>query len=128
MQHFRKLENVLTNKNLKPKVQRDLSADHDFITAQNICEEGSKGDADVNTLYKLLQELKNSDQDWIKTNFPNEYNWKEYDYLCKDIQDRYPLLVNISNEIFGWQDMDANNFGRNIIDYISMCDNRGDEA
>jgi len=128
MQHFRKLENVLTNKNLKPKVQRDLSADHDFITAQNICEEGSKGDADVNTLYKLLQELKNSDEDWIKTNFPNEYNWKEYDYLCKDIQDRYPLLVNISNEIYGWQDMDANNFGRNIIDYISMCDNRGDEA
>jgi hypothetical protein len=126
MTHFRKLENVLTNTKLS-KWTSSLDPEHDLITARNICEEGAKEDSDINILYKLLQELKQSDKDWIAKNFPNEYNWKEYDYLCKDIQDRYPLLVNISHEIYGWQSMDERNFGENIIDYISMCDNRGSE-
>jgi hypothetical protein len=125
MQHFRKIENVLTNKKITQC--GTLSSQHDISIAQDICEDGKEIDEDINTLYKLKQELKKSNKDWIRTNFPNEYNWKEYDYLCKDIQDRYPLLANISHEIYAWQDMTRENFGKNIIDYISMCDNLGSE-
>jgi len=99
-----------------------LGKDHDIVIASDICREATKNQDDITTLYNLLQFLKTESKEWVKKNFPDSYNWKEYDYLCKDIQDRYPLLVNISNEVYAWQDMKQNNFGRNIAKYISMCD------
>ena len=40
----------------------------------------------------------------------------------KEIANKYPLLVNISSEVYGWQEMGKDNFGKNMTDYILMCD------
>jgi len=123
MKNYRTLEALLNNtKSLSDILKNILGKDHDIIIASDICREATKNQDDITTLYNLLQFLKTESQEWVKKNFPDSYNWKEYDYLCKDIQDRYPLLVNISNEVYAWQDMKQNNFGRNIAKYISMCD------
>ena len=125
MKNYRAIESVLNNRGsvtLLKLLKDSLGKDHDFIIASTICREGTANDEVVTTLYNLLQFLREKSPEWVKKNFPDTYNWKEYDYLCKDIQDRYPLLVNISKEIYQWQNMQEGNFGKNIGEYISMCD------
>jgi hypothetical protein len=46
----------------------------------------------------------------------------DFDCSCKKIIEKYPLLVNISREVYSWRSMTEDNLGKNLIDYILMCD------
>ena len=127
MNHVNALESLLANKAFLA-IAKTLGT-HDVVEASSILIDSQESNDLVETLYSLKKLVLSEDKDWYETAFGNfGYNWKTFNYLCKDIAERYPLLVNISKEIYGWQSMTERNLGENITNYISMCDKLGDEA
>ena len=70
----------------------------------------------------MLQFVKKHDEKWVEKHFPTTYTLDDFEGMCKEIHQKYPLLRNIADEIYGWQEMRNNNFGKNIIHYIKACD------
>ena len=128
MQNVKKLESLLSNTSLRSIVKKSLGTDHDIHQAMTILSDSQNNDIVLTTLYQLKQLVQDQDKDWFDKNFTSQYKWKSFDYLCKDIGDNYPLLVNICSKVYGWINYNEDNFGKNIIDYISMCDKLGEEA
>ena len=128
MQNVKKLENLLSNTSLRSLVKKTLGTDHDIHQAMTILSDSQNDDIVLTTLYKLKQLVQDQDKDWFDKNFTSQYKWKSFDYLCKDIDDNYPLLANICSKVYGWINYNEDNFGKNMIDYISMCDKQGEEA
>ena len=128
MQNVKKLENLLSNTSLRSLVKKSLGTDHDIHQAMAILSDSQNNDIVLTTLYQLKKLVEDQDKDWFNKNFTSQYKWKSFDYLCKDIDDNYPLLANICSKVYGWINYNEDNFGKNIIDYISMCDNQGEEA
>jgi hypothetical protein len=127
MHHVNALENLITNKTLRGCL-KGLAKGHDVIEASTILRDSQESNAKIETLYSLKKLVMAEDENWYKDNLSIKYNWKTFNYLCKEICEKYPLLMNISKEIYGWQSLSEMNLGKNIADYISMCDKLGDEA
>ena len=53
---------------------------------------------------------------------PVEYTCEMLEADCKEICDKYPLLVNISNQVSYYTRMNEDNFGKNISDFIKLVD------
>ena len=128
MNHVNALESLIANKAFLACAKKDLQEDHDVVEASMILRDSQNSNNLVETLYSLKKLVMAEDKDWYDANLSIKYNWKTFNYLCKDISEKYPLLVNISKEVYGWQSMTEHNLGKNITDYISMCDKLGDEA
>jgi hypothetical protein len=109
-------------------VNANLDTNHDVVEACKTMSDSQESNSLLDALYSLKELVKQHDKSWYEQKFSKVYNYKTFDYLCKDIADRYPLLVNISKEVYGWQNMTENNLGKNMTDYISMCDKLGEEA
>ena len=78
--------------------------------------------SELETIFRLVNFLKREDEAWVKENIPSNYDPQEFNDKCKEITEKYPLLVNINKEVYSWQDMKQDNFGKNMTDYILMCD------
>tara|TARA_B100002019_G_scaffold293499_1_gene321553 strand:- start:3115 stop:5406 length:2292 start_codon:yes stop_codon:yes gene_type:complete len=128
MSHVKSIEGLLANKSLKNILNNSLDKNHDVREAMNILADSQLEDVVVSTLSQLKKLVHDNDKDWFDKNFSSTYKWKSFDYLCKDISDKYPLLVNINSQVYGWANLSESNFGKNIADYISMCDKLGEEA
>lgn len=80
-----------------------------------------------NYAYNYIMFLRSTKQeDWIKQNLVQLFSAKE---LAKDIdslEEKYPLLVNIAISCPNWEPLDKNNLLKNINQYISLCDERGE--
>ena len=81
------------------------------------CEE-----SDFEALYRMLMFVKKHDEKWVEKHFPITYTLNDFEDKCKEIRQKYPLLRNIADEIYGWQEMETHNFGKNILHYIEVCD------
>ena len=128
MSHVKSIEGLLANNSLKNILNKSLGKDHDIRQAMIILQDSQREDVVMSTLSQLKKLVHDKDKDWFDKNFSSSYKWKSFDYLCKDISDKYPLLLNINQSVYGWQNLDEQNFGKNIADYISMCDKLGEEA
>lgn len=128
MSHVKSIEGLLANNSLKNILNKSLDKNHDVREAMNILADSQLEDVVVSTLSQLKKLVHDNDKDWFNQNFSSTYKWKSFDYLCKDISDKYPLLVNINSQVYGWANLSEANFGKNIADYISMCDKLGEEA
>ena len=128
MVHVKSLDNLLSNSSLQRNLKNYLDKSHDIFQAIEILFDSQNDDIVLTTLYQLKKLVQGQDKDWFDQNFTSEYKWKTFDYLCKDIGDRYPLLVNICLKVYGWLDMKEGDFGKNIANYISMCDKLGEGA
>lgn len=128
MHNLKCIEGLLANNSLKNILNKTLGKDHDLREAMKILSDSQLEDVVVSTLSQLKKLVHDNDKDWFKKNFSSTYNWKSFDYLCKEISDKYPLLMNINSSIYGWQNLEEQNFGKNLADYISMCDKLGGEA
>ena len=128
MHNVTKMENLISNKLFKKIVNANLDTNHDLVEACKTMSDSQESSSLLDALYSLKELVKQDDKSWYEQKFSKVYNYKTFDYLCKDIADRYPLLVNISKEVYGWQNMTENNLGKNMTDYISMCDKLGEEA
>jgi hypothetical protein len=125
MASVKKIENLLANKIMIKAIQKNFDESHPITQIVETLEASQKDDVVLNTLYRLKQLVEQEDKEWFKQNFPKSYDWKTFEALAKAVVNKYPLLHNISNEIYGWQAMNEDNFDQNIIEYISMCDKVG---
>ena len=79
-------------------------------------------DKQLQTISSLVNFMTNVDSEWVEQNIPSTYDVNDFDNKCKELSDKYPLLVNLSAELYRWKDLDEHNLGKNMIDYILMCD------
>ena len=128
MNNVKKLENLLSNSSFRSILHKSFDKDNDILQAMQILADSQNDDLVISTLFKLKKLVQEEDKEWFDKNFSSKYKWKSFDYLCKDIDDKYPLLANICSRVYGWINYNDDNFGKNVIDYISMCDKQGEEA
>jgi len=126
MENYRLLDCLLDNSKFH-KVVRNQITDKNHPLIQIIDDIGLMKDdsSELETIFRLVNFLKKEDKEWVKENIPSTYDVNEFNTKCKEVSMKYPLLVNINKEIYSWQDMEnngADNFGKNICDYILMCD------
>lgn len=126
--NLNRLDCVLGNHSFIRNANKNLSEGHvlnEAITAMKSC---MNSDDLVENLYLLMNLVKSFDPNWVKKNLKVDVSWKQIDFLFKEVIDSYPLLVNISKDIYSWRNLEEENYAKNIIDYISMCDKQGGEA
>ena len=76
----------------------------------------------MQTIYRLVNFLKKVDEEWVKENIPSTYDPQDFDNKCKEFLTKYPLIENLAKQVYSWQNLDEDNFGKNIVDYIFLCD------
>ena len=124
MDNYRSLASLLDNAKFH-KIIRSQITDKNHLWNLILDDLGlmkDSDDAEFTTISRLVNHMRKVDEDWVAKNIPSTYDVKDFDNKCQEVCVKYPLLVNISQEIYGWQDMDKENFGKNMTDYILLCD------
>ena len=128
MKNYRLLHSLLDNPNWRKCVQANLPSDHIWSELMEDVElmivEGAE-EQKLTTIYRLVNFLKREDEEWVKKNIQSDYDVNEFDNKCLEISKQYPLLVNISEGVYGWRSMEEGNLGDNMINYINLCDKVG---
>ena len=124
MEDYRSLHGLLDNKKFRKVVKKNIDdKEHRLVQVVNdlalMCDSDN---AELQTISRMISFLTNIDEEWIKQNIPSTYDVNEFNNNCKEISIKYPLLKNISNEVYSWQEMEQDNFGKNMMDYVLMCD------
>ena len=103
----------------------NMDSDHKVAQAQELWMIGM-GDVD-NTILCLYYEIGKDDPKWLEENFNEVISKESFKDLINEINEKYPLLKNIGEQIGTWTDLSEDNFNENIKQYISMCDRVGGE-
>ena len=106
-------------------IRNNFDESHPITQIVDTLEISQKDDVVLNTLFRLKQLVEKEDKEWFDQNFPKSYDWRTFEALAKAVVNKYPLLHNISCEVYGWQNLRELDFDNNIIQYISMCDKVG---
>lgn len=118
-EHWLKLANLLRNDNLFRGISLPNSHNIQELYRQHKACNGHRSN-DLN--YLLLSVAEKHHAKALAKIAPIAYTWQMLEDDCKEICVKYPLLVNISNEISYYTDMERGDFGKNISDYIKMVD------
>ena len=123
LEEYRKLASLVENPNFKEFCKNDLDKDH--IVNQVLAEFATISDesSDLTTIHRMVTYLKKNEPDWIESNIPSTFDIDEFDNKCKQVVTKYPLLRNISDEIYTWKNLHENDFGKNVMQYIELIDN-----
>ena len=78
--------------------------------------------SEITTLGRMITFLRNHAEEWAKKNIPSNYDINEFNDNCKKVCKQYPLLVNIASCGYSYRNYGMDNFGKNIVDYVLMCD------
>jgi hypothetical protein len=103
----------------------NMDSDHKVAQAKELWMIGS-GDVD-NRILCLYYEIGKDDPKWLEENFNEVISKESFKDLINEINEKYPLLKNIGEQIGTWTDLSKDNFNQNIKEYISMCDRVGGE-
>lgn len=122
LNYFHQIRNLFDNSHLGKLIKSKLPSNHLIASAYADYGFMGKEDDTLNTLYSLYRFMENTDPKWLKDNFALDYDISQFDEDCNEITTKYPLLVNLSNNIYSWQNMNENDLGKNIIDYIKLAD------
>ena len=129
MSDYNKLDCLVENSKLRKIIRKNLTdKNHVLIQVLDDLSLMRSEDADLCTIFRLVNFLKREEKEWIEENVPSTYNPNDFNNKCKEICKKYPLLVNINNEVYNWQEMgktNGNNFGANIMHYVTLCDSMG---
>ena len=123
MQNYQNIKEILCQHNMSSfwdKLGKDHLINSVVDVLKNIQDENSSKEFD--NLYRLMKYVRDNDKKWLDKHYVPSFGWKDFDALCKEIKKNYPLLQNLADEVYGWQNMDEKNFGKNIIEYIKVCD------
>lgn len=117
---WNKLQRVLTNDNLFANL--NLNSKHPLLElfAQYKACKNADSDAKYNLLLLTCAEEHHAKE--VAKLAPVKYTWEMLEADCKEICDKYPLLVNISNQVSYYTKMNEDNFGKNISDFIKLVD------
>ena len=124
MKNYHLFQNLLGNKRFRTIIHSEIT-DKNHLWNQVIDDIElmiNSDDKQFQTISSLVNFMKTIDAEWVAQNIPSSFNMKDFDEKCKELADKYPLLVNISSEIYKWKDLTENNLGKNMTDYILMCD------
>ena len=122
LKHYQKIKEIISMVNM-PEHWEKLDGGHLINQAVSLLKNVQEVDnSDFDAIYRMFMFVKKHDEKWVEENFPTTSNLDDFDNICKEINEKYPLLRNIGNEIYGWQNMNENNFGKNIIHYVEVCD------
>jgi len=123
MDSYRSIQQLVENSKFRKIVRKEITdGNHLFIQILDDLTLMRNDDSQLDTIFNLVNFLKKEDEEWVKENIPCTYDPNEFEAKCKEIVEKYPLLTNINNEVYSWQNMKENNFGKNMTDYILMCD------
>jgi hypothetical protein len=123
MENYKSLECLLDNSKFHKVLREGLTdKNHAFIKIIDDLQLMKDDTSELETIFRLVHFLKELEKEWVEQNIPSTYDPQEFNTRCKEVSEKYPLLVNISNEIYSWQSMEEGNFGKNMCDYILMCD------
>lgn len=103
----------------------NMDSDHKIAQAKELWMIGS-GDVD-NQILCLHYEINKDDPKWLEENLSEVISTESFKDLINEINEKYPLLKNIGEQIGTWTDLSEDNFNQNIKEYISMCDRVGGE-
>ena len=103
----------------------NMDSDHKVAQAKELWMIGS-GDVD-NQILCLHYEINKDDPKWLEENLSEVISTESFKDLINEINEKYPLLKNIGEQIGTWTDLNEDNFNENIKQYISMCDRVGGE-
>ena len=95
---------------------------HLVVDVANDINVMQEDNAELTTIFRMFNFLKENDPQWIESNIPSSWDIAEFDAKCEDICEKYPLLESVSNEIYGWLDMEAHGMGINLVKHITMTD------
>ena len=99
-----------------------MSASHLVVDVANDLSVMQEDNAELTTIFRMVNFLKEDDSEWVEKNIPNGYKISEFDNKCQDICEKYPLIPSISNEVYSWLDMENHNMGINLVKHIKMTD------
>ena len=125
MEKYRLLDSLLDNPKFHKCVLNSLDSEH--ILTSLIEDLGLMKDdrTELETIFNLISFLKKEDEAWVNENIPSTYDAQEFNKKCESVVEKYPLLANLSQELYSWQSMSENNLGKNITDYVILCDRVG---
>jgi len=121
--NFRSIDMLFASDSFRTFFMNNLDKNH-FITElmQEYSDFDAKGNlTDVRTLGRVMQYINKHDEEWVEKNV-NLFDFKLFDEKCHKVITKYPLLVNIANQTYHYVDMKKDNYGKNLVDYICMCD------
>ena len=123
MDSYRSIQQLVENSKFRKIVRKQITdKNHLLIQVLDDLSLMRNDDSQLDTIFNLVNFLKKEDEEWVKENIPCTYDPNEFEAKCKELCEKYPLLTNINNEVYSWQNMKENNFGKNMTDYILMCD------
>ena len=128
MTHYQKVNNLLDNPNFRKIVEKsEKMYDHPLLLGilgdMKLMSTDEQDDtSELQTIYRLVNFLKKVDEEWVKENIPSTYDPQDFDNKCKEFLMKYPLIENLAKQVYSWQNLDEDNFGKNIVDYIFLCD------
>jgi len=126
--HYQKVNNLLDNPNFRKIVEKsEKMYDHPLLLGilgdMKLMSTDEEDDtSELQTIYRLVNFLKKVDEEWVKENIPSNYDPQDFDNKCKEFLMKYPLIENLAKQVYSWQNLDEDNFGKNIVDYIFLCD------
>lgn len=126
MENYRMLDCLLDNSKFHKIARKEITGkNHPLIQIIDDIGLMKDDDNELNTIFRLVNFLKEVNKDWVAQNIPSSYDPQEFNAKCKEVSMKYPLLVNINKEIYSWQVMeggDSDDFGKNICEYVLMRD------
>jgi hypothetical protein len=121
LKHYSKIKEIL-NQTKMSEYWKELGGNHLINQVVDELKLMEDEQSDFEALYRMLMFVKKHDEKWVEKHFSTTYTLDDFDDKCKEIHKKYPLLRNIADEIYGWQDMRVSNFGKNIIGYVEIVD------
>ena len=123
MEDYSSISGLMDNSKFRHVVQNNLDKDHIItIVTSDLALMSDYDNTELQTISRMISFLKKVDQDWVDKNIPSTYDMDQFNNNCKQIIDKYPLLINISREVYAWRCMEQDNLGKNLMDYVLMCD------
>ena len=122
LEEYRKINALTENKSFTKLAGTELADDH--LINQVLTEFGVMSDdsQDLTTIHRMVTFLKKEEPKWVEEQIPSTFDVNEFDNKCKEVINKYPLLENISSEIYGWKNLNEYNFGVNILQYVKVMD------
>tara|TARA_R110002051_G_scaffold98216_1_gene168356 strand:- start:100 stop:726 length:627 start_codon:yes stop_codon:yes gene_type:complete len=122
LEEYRKINALTENKSFTKLAGTELADDH--LINQVLTEFGVMSDdsQDLTTIHRMVTFLKKEEPKWVEEKIPSTFDVNEFDNKCKEVINKYPLLENISSEIYGWKNLNEYNFGVNILQYVKVMD------
>tara|TARA_R100000808_G_scaffold2055_1_gene8719 strand:+ start:3999 stop:6233 length:2235 start_codon:yes stop_codon:yes gene_type:complete len=124
MDSYKKLSSLLDNGDFRKLLQKEIKdRKHPWRVLMHDIELMTlEGTDNLVPLQRLLKYMESADSEWVQKHCPFNSTTEDFNQKCNAVADSYPLLTNLSKNIYSWQSLRDDNLGKNILNYIFLCD------